>query len=64
MTASNICREITDAVKKPPRVSFIATLITSDRISAARLEGRAAFLFVALFFVQRSDDAFPHKLMP
>ena len=40
---SSFCRETTDAVKKPVRVSFTPTLITSDRISAARLDGRAVF---------------------
>jgi hypothetical protein len=49
----NFCREITDAVKKPRRVSFIATLITSDRISAARLDGRAAFFLWRWFCLQR-----------
>jgi hypothetical protein len=46
-------REITDAVKNPPRVSFIATLITSDKISAARLDGRAVFFFWGEVFVRR-----------
>ena len=43
MECHSFCREITDAIKNPARVSCPSTLITSDRISAARLDGRAAF---------------------
>jgi hypothetical protein len=46
---SNICREITDAVKNRSRVSFEQTLITSDRISAARLDRPSGFLLVPTF---------------
>jgi len=48
--ASSVCREITDAVKNRARVSFDQTLITSDRISAARLYWSSGFLFVAAVF--------------